>query len=107
MFFCLLPDKTLTTYTSMLTLLKNRPELTNWAPAMIICDFETAIHSAFKDKFPNVVISGCLFHLVQSWRRQAEKLNVYNSFVGEFGPYISPFDIFSIQTENLKNSGSF
>ncbi|EFP06123.1 hypothetical protein CRE_05849 [Caenorhabditis remanei] len=64
-FFCLLPDKTLTTYTSMLTLLKNRPELTNWAPGMIICDFETAIHSAFKDKFPNVVISGCMFHLVQ------------------------------------------
>ncbi|KAF1760118.1 hypothetical protein GCK72_008364 [Caenorhabditis remanei] len=102
-FFCLLPDKTLTTYTSMLTLLKNRPELTNWAPAMIICDFETAIHSAFKDKFPNVVISGCLFHLVQSWRRQAEKLNVYNSFVdGEFEefwqllktlPFLDEFDI--------------
>ena len=93
--FALLPDKQLSTYSTLLDLMKSLPELYNWNPGMGISDYEAAIHAAFKVKFPNIIISGCMFHLIKNWRRQAEKCNVYQEFIGDLIFLIVHTDIFN------------
>ncbi|PIC24528.1 hypothetical protein B9Z55_017834 [Caenorhabditis nigoni] len=44
-------------------------------------DFETALKNAFESQFPRSNVQGCLFHLVQCWRRKAEKLKCYDEFI--------------------------
>ncbi|KAL8603073.1 hypothetical protein ACOMHN_015638 [Nucella lapillus] len=39
-------------------------------PALVVCDFEQALHTAVDTEFPGVNVGGCYFHFNQSlWRR--------------------------------------
>ena len=40
--------------------------LPNLHPQYILCDFEIAAINSFQDKFPEVRMQGCLFHLGQN-----------------------------------------
>ncbi|KAF1756397.1 hypothetical protein GCK72_012850 [Caenorhabditis remanei] len=79
--FALLPNKQLATYEFMINQLKRLPFLQNWKPDMIISDFEVNIKTAFERSFPTASFHGCLFHLIQSWRRRAEKLKLYDELL--------------------------
>ncbi|PIC43427.1 hypothetical protein B9Z55_004175 [Caenorhabditis nigoni] len=79
--YALLPNKTTFSYKFMLDELKKSNILVNWNPKMLICDFEIAIRNAFESVFPTIEISGCLFHLIQNWRRSAESSKVYVDFI--------------------------
>ncbi|UMM22004.1 hypothetical protein L5515_003441 [Caenorhabditis briggsae] len=61
--------------------LESHPSLTQWKPATVICDYENGLKNAFESQFPRASVQGCLFHLVQSWRKKAEKLQCYNEFI--------------------------
>ncbi|PIC12358.1 hypothetical protein B9Z55_028495 [Caenorhabditis nigoni] len=80
--YCFLTDKKEQTYTKAIQILKSHPILANWEPEMMICDYEQAIKNAFSKEFQNISIEGCLFHIFQNWRREAEKLKVYEEFIG-------------------------
>ena len=45
-------------------------------PEMIKTDFELGSINAFRNIFPNVRISGCLFHLGQSIQRKVAKMGL-------------------------------
>ncbi|XP_034934842.1 uncharacterized protein [Chelonus insularis] len=65
--YILSPDKSKSTYTKFLTVL--RANLPNFSPQRIIVDFEEAFIQSFKTIYPNVKISGCNFHFNQCvWR---------------------------------------
>ncbi|PIC24529.1 hypothetical protein B9Z55_017834 [Caenorhabditis nigoni] len=80
--FSLLSDKQTSTYETVLKIvLASHPSLSQWEPKTVICDFETALKNAFESQFPRSNVQGCLFHLVQCWRRKAEKLKCYDEFI--------------------------
>ncbi|ULT99333.1 hypothetical protein L3Y34_000583, partial [Caenorhabditis briggsae] len=82
LFFFLLTDKQTSSYEAVLKIvLESHPSLTQWKPATVICDYETGLKNAFESQFPRASVQGCLFHLVQSWRKKAEKLQCYNEFI--------------------------
>ncbi|CAP35129.2 Protein CBG17457 [Caenorhabditis briggsae] len=84
LFFFLLTDKQTSSYEAVLKIvLESHPSLTQWKPATVICDYETGLKNAFESQFPRASVQGCLFHLVQSWRKKAEKLQCYNEFISE------------------------
>jgi hypothetical protein len=43
-------------------------------PTEVVIHFEQAIHIAVAEVFPNAKITGCRFHLGQSWRETHENL---------------------------------
>ncbi|CAO4364544.1 unnamed protein product [Caenorhabditis nigoni] len=80
--FSLLTDKITSSYETVLKIvMESHPSLTQWQPATVICDFETGLKNAFESQFPIASVQGCLFHLVQSWRKKAEKLQCYDEFI--------------------------
>ncbi|EEQ81347.1 hypothetical protein NCER_102255 [Vairimorpha ceranae BRL01] len=70
--YVLLPGKSLSDYNRMIcevkSLLLNQFKIKN-----LICDFEISIRLAFKNNFPGINISHCLFHFGQIlWRNLAK-----------------------------------
>jgi transposase-like protein len=56
------------------------------SPTEVVIDFEQAIHSAVAAVFPNEKISGCRFHLGQSWWKKNQILGltkIYNTNTDE------------------------
>ena len=45
-------------------------------PEVVHIDFKYAMHSAVTNKFPNVTISCCRFHLGQSWWQKIQSLRL-------------------------------
>lgn len=43
-----------------------------WSPCVMMMDFEQASINAFQAAFPNVLLSGCYFHLKQSIHRKLQ-----------------------------------
>ncbi|GMF37342.1 unnamed protein product [Phytophthora fragariaefolia] len=41
--------------------------------AEIVCDFEAALIDSLQTQFPNAIVSGCLFHLKQAFRRTMKR----------------------------------
>ncbi|UMM14903.1 hypothetical protein L5515_002540 [Caenorhabditis briggsae] len=79
--FCFLSDKQTASYEAVLKIVsESHPRLTVWEPLLVICDFEIALKNAFRSQFPRTCVQGCLFHLLQSWRRKAEQLHIYEEF---------------------------
>lgn len=64
MVYCLLQDKSSTTYNRLLDAVKEL--LPNAAPDTIVTDFEKAAMDAFQQKFPSCRVTGCYFHLTQA-----------------------------------------
>ena len=61
--YALLPNKTFSTYARMLEMLCEAwPEL---KPEKVSLDFETGLIRAFRERFPDATMNGCLFHLVK------------------------------------------
>lgn len=67
--FCLLPNKTESTYLKAFEALKKECDKINLQllPKFCYADFEKAIHSSALSAWPNVIIKGCRFHLGQAW----------------------------------------
>jgi hypothetical protein len=72
--YCLLPNKTRTTYDRVFRQLKLL--IPTASPDVIMTDFETAAMSAFKDAFPDAQITGCYFHLTQSVLRKVNEIGL-------------------------------
>ena len=49
-------------------------------PKEIVADFEKAIHDAARNIFPHVRITGCRFHLCQSFWRRIHKLGLVSDY---------------------------
>ena len=56
----LLPDKSSEVYELMFSILKNK--LGEVKVTQVVCDFERAVLNTVKQEFPQVDITGCLFH---------------------------------------------
>jgi hypothetical protein len=50
-----------------------------WSPTRIIADFEASSLSAVKRIYPDVLLSGCIFHLGQSIKRRIGELPALNA----------------------------
>ena len=50
------------------------------APNYIHCDFELAAINAFKNAFPNVLMSGCFFHLVKNLKKHIGELGLLTRY---------------------------
>ncbi|XP_073406402.1 uncharacterized protein [Dendrobates tinctorius] len=86
--YTLLTDKSRSTYQRLLQELKNlQPGL---QPDNLMLDFELAAIQAFESEFPNLVKTGCFFHLSQSvWRKvQNEGLKMQYQGDHEFARWI-------------------
>lgn len=65
--FCLLTNKKKSTYSKVLSKLKElRPNL---RPRSVMIDFELAQRDAFQSIFSTISVRGCFFHLSQSFYR--------------------------------------
>jgi hypothetical protein len=71
--YALLPDKTTKSYEDFLDKLT---EICPFIPTNAVVDFETAVHNALVDKWPNLTIIGCRYHLRQAWYRQIQHLGL-------------------------------
>ena len=68
--YALLRRKDAETYKRLvIEILKFAP---HWLPQTIMLDFEQACVKAFQTSFPNVILSGCYFHLRQSVHRKIQ-----------------------------------
>lgn len=74
--YCLLPGKEKRLYIKLFNLLNYHLDPADH-PKTINCDFEKAIHSAIQTVYINCCISGCFFHLCQSWLKRLKKLKLY------------------------------
>lgn len=72
--YCLLPNKTRETYDRLLSEIKRLIPSAN--PIKVLVDFEAATLGAFREAFPNAVVSGCFFHLSQSIMRKVNELGL-------------------------------
>lgn len=90
--FCLLTNKCETTCTDCfkkLCLLCQENGF-NLNPSAFVVDFEVAIHNLIKSVWPSSSITGCRFHLTQSWFRKIQELGLVveyknnNSLIGEW-----------------------
>ncbi|XP_066594682.1 uncharacterized protein [Prorops nasuta] len=52
--------------------------MTRLEPLLCICDFETGLHNAIKTVFQGCLITGCLFHFLQSLKKKAKKNNIFS-----------------------------
>ena len=62
--YCLLPNKTQTIYEEVIRAVKIR--CPTFEPLSLMCDFEAAAIKAFQAEFPQIEVTGCLFHLVSA-----------------------------------------
>ena len=70
--YALLRRKNVDTYRRLFNeILKVAPQ---WAPQSIMIDFEKACISAYEGVFPNILLSGCYFHLKQNLHRKLQVL---------------------------------
>lgn len=70
--FCLLPNKSLETYSRVITEIRLIAigENLNFMPHQVVIDFEISARNAWELAFPNIEVRGCLFHFGQCiWRR--------------------------------------
>ncbi|CAF3659895.1 unnamed protein product [Rotaria socialis] len=76
--YALLRRKNAATYENLVhEILRFAP---NWNPVSIMLDFEQACIGAFDRSFPNVLLSGCYFHLRQSIHRKLQALGHQNKY---------------------------
>lgn len=65
--FALLEEKTYDAYRCVFEAIGNR--IPGWAPLRCVCYFEQAAYNALKSVYPNVIVSGCMFHMGKCiWR---------------------------------------
>uniref|UniRef100_H3ACD2 MULE transposase domain-containing protein n=1 Tax=Latimeria chalumnae TaxID=7897 RepID=H3ACD2_LATCH len=74
--YCLLPNKTRTTYDHLLQVLTHLVPAAS--PKQI--DFESAAMSAFRKAFPDATLRGCYFHLCQSVIRKVQEIGMKESY---------------------------
>ncbi|XP_077297552.1 aminopeptidase N-like [Arctopsyche grandis] len=72
--FCLLPDKSGTTYNRLFSQLKMY--IQDWEPNRVMMDFERAAINAVQNQWPNAQVTGCFFHLSQSIYRKIQELGL-------------------------------
>ena len=76
--YAFLPNKSEKTYSRMLEMVCLAiPEA---APCRLLVDFEQAPMNAFKAFYPTAQISGCYFHLCQSFNRRINELGLKNTY---------------------------
>jgi len=73
--FCLLPDKSIETYSYTFRSIVNRCNLL-FSPKYVTVDFEISIHKAIVEIWPDSKIIDCRFHITQSWFRQVQSLGL-------------------------------
>lgn len=81
--FCLLSTKTVQAYKTCFSLLKQtifEKYSFSLNPTEIFVDFEKAIHTALLSVWPNIKISGCRFHLHQSWYRKIKSIGLSSEY---------------------------
>ena len=64
--YALLPDKKADTYSELLRMVKN---LGSFNPSYVNCDYELAIHNAFRTEFPTCQVHTCFFHLANNLQK--------------------------------------
>ena len=72
--YCLLPNKTRTTYDRVLVEIKRLVPAAD--PTVILTDFESAALTAFCNAFPAARVTGCYFHLSQSILRKINEIGL-------------------------------
>ena len=72
--YVLLPNKTEHTYSRMIDMIQDGSNI--FGPERILADFEKAVLNAFGKKFPEAAISGCYFHLTQSFNRKINEIGL-------------------------------
>lgn len=80
--YCLLPDKTFSTYIRMLRAIQDiAMQLGSiFNPQYFVIDFEQAMISACNALFPSSRVRGCLFHFGQCIWRNVQKLGLQKSY---------------------------
>ena len=68
--YALLPNKTQAMYESFLQVLLEHSE--DLEPTTLVTDFELGAMNAFREKFPDIVCTGCFFHLSQNIFRKVQ-----------------------------------
>lgn len=91
--FCLLKDKRDVTYKKCFETVSSICSNFNLIlrPSEVVLDFEQAIHNAVEDVWPETKITGCRFHLAQSWWRKIQNLGLtaeYKSKSSEIGQWL-------------------
>ena len=87
--YALLHRKTAETYQRLINeILKFAP---CWNPRLFMLDFEQASINALKSSFPTTSLSGCFFHLKQSFHRKLQV--IINSKVNELHEINSEFSL--------------
>lgn len=72
--YCLLTNKTASTYTALLNAIKVLVPAAN--PSKVLVDFEKAALTAFRTAFPSATVTGCYFHLTQSVIRKVNEIGM-------------------------------
>ncbi|CAF3945239.1 unnamed protein product [Rotaria sp. Silwood1] len=76
--YALLRRKNAATYQNLIDqILQFAP---HWNPNTIMLDFEQACIGVYETNFPNVLLSGCYFHLRQSIHRKLQALGCQNKY---------------------------
>lgn len=77
--FSLLPGKTKVMYTQLFEHIQYQCRNLigkQFSPIEILADFESAIHGAIEDMWPNTTRRGCRFHLGQSWWKRMQNVGL-------------------------------
>jgi len=72
--YALLPNKREKTYERLLIAVKEK--IPNSSPTRILVDFEKAVMNAFQKIFTDATLSGCYFHLCQSFVRKINEVGL-------------------------------
>ncbi|KAF0738333.1 MULE domain-containing protein, partial [Aphis craccivora] len=85
MFFCLLPNKYKQTYIYVFRAISKKCKDLglNLSPTNITVDFERAIINAVSEMWMQTNISGCRFHLTQSWYRKIQEIGLSSVYKDE------------------------
>ena len=81
--YCLLPDKRQETYERVFMILAQKAQNAfgiDFAPSIIVSDFEIAIMQAAKTVFPAVATKGCYFHFCQALLRKLQQLGLQTTY---------------------------
>lgn len=94
--YCLLPNKTTSTYKKMLCLIFQETEARNFSfnPPFVHLDLEISMHKAVRILWPTCSIKVCNFHLGQCWFRKLQSLGLtqeYRAQDSEIGNWLKIF----------------